>query len=127
MTSHTDKPVLPDPEPTPDPPPKPDSDLMASDLQAENAGLQASEDMIHSIANSVTHQSDMQTGADTSNYLWLQGIYAGGERTASATDYNNELRTDAALAYIQNELDLNNGYSYNDIEGTYYSLYACWN
>ncbi|ENZ7484571.1 autotransporter outer membrane beta-barrel domain-containing protein [Klebsiella aerogenes] len=155
VTFHTDKPVPPDPDPTPDPaptpdpdptPPQPDSDNVASDLQAAKAGLLASEDMIHRIANGITHQLDMQTGADTGSHLWLQGIYASGDRTAGETDYNNDIsgfqiggdyaialnnnsviHTGAALGYLHNDLDLNNGHGYNDIDGTYYSLYAHWN
>ncbi|MGG7779866.1 autotransporter outer membrane beta-barrel domain-containing protein [Klebsiella aerogenes] len=159
VTFHTDKPVPPDPDPAPEPepgpdpdptpdppPPQPDNDSVASDLQVAKAGLLASEDMIHRIANGITHQLDMQTGADTGSHLWLQGIYASGNRTAGATDYNNDIsgfqiggdyaialgnisviHTGAALGYLHNDLDLNNGHGYNDIDGTYYSLYAHWN
>lgn len=149
VTFHSDTPPDPDPTPDPDPDPTPDPspqpDDVASDLQAAKAGLLASEDMIHRIANGITHQLDTQTGTDTDSHLWLQGIYASGDRTAGVTDYNNDIsgfqiggdyaialnnnsviHTGAALGYLHNDLDLNNGHGYNDIDGNYYSLYARW-
>lgn len=164
VTFHTDgTPVPPDPDPTPDdggdddngggddptpppPPPTPDDSDVVADLQAAQAGLLASDDMIHRIAGGITRQLDTQANADKGRHLWLQGIYAGGDRTAGVTSYNTDIagfqlggdvamvlknnsvvHVGAALGYLSNDLDLNNRDGYNDISGNYYSLYASWN
>lgn len=79
---YTDDPTPPDPTPPAPTPPAPVSDAsnVAADIQAAQAGLLASDDMIHRIADGVTHQLD-SAKTDGSSHLWLQGVYASGDRT----------------------------------------------
>ncbi|HCC0887941.1 TPA: autotransporter outer membrane beta-barrel domain-containing protein [Salmonella enterica] len=146
------EPTPPDPappEPTPPnpapPAPVPDSSNVAADIQAAQAGLMASDDMIHRIADGITHQLD-SAKTDRNSHLWLQGIYASGDRTAGVTQYSNDIsgfqigsdiarqiRGDSvvgvglALGYLHNDLDLNNHLNgHNTIDGNYYSVYANW-
>ncbi|WBM72691.1 autotransporter outer membrane beta-barrel domain-containing protein [Buttiauxella sp. WJP83] len=137
------------PEPTP-PAPAPKTPAIAADLQAAQAGLLASDEMIHHIANSITQHLDArhmaENGAQTSaSNVWLDGIYSGGDRTAGATEYSNDisgfqlgadtafllsngdtLAIGAGLGYLHNDLDVTSSDSSNDIKGNYYSLYAGW-
>lgn len=137
------------PEPTPPnpapPAPVPDASNVAVDIQAAQAGLLASDDMIHRIADGVPHQLD-SAKTDHNSHLWLQGVYASGDRTAGVTHYSNDIsgfqigsdiarqiRGDnvigvgLALGYLHNDLDLNNHLDgHNKIDGNYYSVYANW-
>ncbi|GDX04644.1 autotransporter outer membrane beta-barrel domain-containing protein [Buttiauxella sp. A111] len=143
-------PVTPvDPVTPPAPAPKPEPRI-AADLQAAQAGLLASDDMIHRIANSVTQHLDArhmgENGPQTSNSnVWMDGIYSGGDRTAGSVEYSNEitgfqlgadtswalsngdlLTLGAGLGYLHNNLDVTSSDGSNDIDGNYYSLYAGW-
>ncbi|AVF37697.1 autotransporter outer membrane beta-barrel domain-containing protein [Rahnella sikkimica] len=136
------------PEPTP-PAPKPEPRI-AADLQAAQAGLLASDDMIHRIANSITQHLDArhmgENGAQTADSnVWIDGIYSGGDRTAGTTEYSNDITgfqlgggtawtlsngdavsIGAGLGYLHNDLDVTSSDGSNDIDGNYYSLYASW-
>ncbi|VDZ80681.1 autotransporter [Salmonella bongori] len=46
--------------------------------------------MIHRIADGITHQLD-SAKTDRNSHLWLQGIYASGDRTAGITQYSNDI------------------------------------
>lgn len=137
-------PVPAPPDPTP-PAPVPDASNVAADIQAAQAGLLASDDMIHRMADGITHQLD-SAKTDRNSHLWLQGIYASGDRTAGITQYSNDIsgfqigsdiarqiRGDnvigvgLALGYLHNDLDLNHHQDgRNKIDGNYYSVYASW-
>lgn len=126
-------------------PPAPDASNVAADIQAAQAGLLASDDMIHRIADGITHQLD-SAKTDDNSHLWLQGIYASGDRTAGVTQYSNDISgfqigsdlerqirgrnvvgVGLALGYLHNDLDLNNHLDgHNKIDGNYYSAYANW-
>ncbi|EAA7245401.1 autotransporter outer membrane beta-barrel domain-containing protein [Salmonella enterica subsp. salamae] len=157
VTFYTDAPTPPEPtppnpappEPTPPSPapptPLPAASNVAADIQAAQAGLLASDDMIHRIANGVTHHLD-SAKTDHNSHLWLQGVYASGDRTAGVTQYSNDIsgfqigsdiarqiRGDnvigvgLALGYLHNDLDLNHHLDgHNKIDGNYYSVYANW-
>lgn len=119
----------------------PPSDVV-SDIQATQAGLVASDDMIHRIANDITgHLDTRQPGSN----IWVSGIYDSSDRTAAQTDYQNNINgaqfggylnfdlrngdtvtTGIANGYLHNALDLNNKDGHNSIDGTYYSLYGRW-
>lgn len=155
------EPTPPNPGPTPDPVPDPVPDptpaptpapftKIAADLQAAQAGLLASDDMIHRIANSMTQHLDArhmgENGPQTANSnVWMDGIYSGGDREAGTTQYSNEisgfqlgadhswalangdlLTLGAGLGYLHNNLDVTSSDGSNDIDGNYYSLYAGW-
>ncbi|GDX04645.1 autotransporter outer membrane beta-barrel domain-containing protein [Buttiauxella sp. A111] len=139
----------PDPAPAPAPAPTPEPKV-AADLQAAQAGLLASDDMIHRIANSVTQHLDArhmgENGPQASgNNVWMDGIYSGGDRKAGTTQYSNEISgfqlgadtswalsngdavtVGAGLGYLHNNLDVTSSNGSNDIDGNYYSLYAGW-
>ncbi|WMY75806.1 autotransporter outer membrane beta-barrel domain-containing protein [Buttiauxella selenatireducens] len=139
----------PDPAPVPTPAPTPEPKV-AADLQAAQAGLLASDDMIHRIANSVTQHLDArhmgENGPQASgNNVWMDGIYSGGDRKAGTTQYSNEISgfqlgadtswalsngdavtVGAGLGYLHNNLDVTSSNGSNDIDGNYYSLYAGW-
>ncbi|PKE29402.1 autotransporter outer membrane beta-barrel domain-containing protein [Rahnella sp. AA] len=134
-------------DPVPDP--TPDA-TVAADLQAAQAGLLASDDMIHRIAGSITQHLDArhmgENGAQTSDSnVWMDGIYSGGDRTAGTVEYSNDisgfqlggdtswalsngdsLAIGAGLGYLHNDLDVSSSDGSNDIDGNYYSLYASW-
>ncbi|AVF37698.1 autotransporter outer membrane beta-barrel domain-containing protein [Rahnella sikkimica] len=141
----------PTPVPTPEPAPSPKpAETVAADLQAAQAGLLASDDMIHLMANSITQHLDArhmgengQPKADSN--VWMDGMYSGGDRTAGATQYSNDisgfqlggdtslalsngdlLTVGVGLGYLHNDLDLTSSNGSNDIDGNYYSLYASW-
>lgn len=133
------------PDPTPPAPPTPDDHDVAADIQAAQAGLMASDDMIHRMADGITHQLD-SAKTEHDNHLWLQAIFASGDRDAGVTQYSNDISgfqigsdisrqvignnivsTGLALGYLHNDLDLNNHLDgHNKIDGTYYSFYANW-
>ena len=125
--------------------PTPSDEDVAADIQSAQAGLMASDDMIHRIADGITHQMD-SAKTDERSHLWMQGIYASGDRTAGVTQYSNDITgmqiggdvshriTDdsvvgagLALGYLNNDLSLNGPLDgHNNIDGAYYSVYANW-
>lgn len=119
-----------------------DKSNVVSDIQAAQAGLVASDDMIHRVADDITGHLDMRTGGSN---VWLSGLYAGSNREAGQTKYQNDisgaqfggylsvdlasgdsLTVGVANAWLHNALDLQNKDGHNSINGTYYSLYGRW-
>ena len=90
VTFYTDDPTSP---------PTPDDHDVAADIQVAQAGLMASDDMIHRIADGITHQLD-SAQIDRDSHLWLQGIYAGGDRNAGVTQYSNAIFQDSRSVAI---------------------------
>lgn len=165
ITFYTDDPTPPDPptppsptppDPTPPTPPEPptppkppapmpDDSNVAADIQAAQAGLMASDDMIHRVADGITHQLD-SAKTDRDSHLWLQGMYASGNRDAGVTQYSNDISgfqiggdishqvidvnivgIGLSLGYLHNDLNLNNHLDgRNKVDGTYYSFYTNW-
>jgi outer membrane autotransporter protein len=118
------------------------SDDVVSDILAAQAGLVASDDMIHRIADDIIGHLDTRTPGSN---LWVSGIYAGSDRDAGQTQYSNDisgaqiggylntgmvngdtLTVGIANGYLHNALDLRNREGHNTIDGTYYSLYGRW-
>ena len=156
---YTDAPVPPPTPPTPTPPtpptptpptpptpvPPPVPETLVADLQSAQAGLLASDDMIHLVAGGITRQLDTFWQSRDDSHFWLQGIYNSGNRDAGQARYSNNI-TGAVMggdtggvtrqgdsvsfglsfACLNNNLNLRDQQGGNDIDGAYYSLYARW-
>ncbi|MGA5657811.1 autotransporter outer membrane beta-barrel domain-containing protein [Rahnella contaminans] len=128
---------------------KPDSSDIAADIQASQAGLLASENMIHQVVKSITTQLDSQhvstLSSSRGNHFWADSLTESGDRQAGQTQYRNNvsgaqfggdfggdlandtyLSLGAAMGYLHNNLNLHTETGGNNINGNYYSLYANW-
>ena len=119
----------------------------ASDIQAAQAGLLASDDMLHRVVSGISRQLDMITmAANNKSRLWTQALYGSDDRNAGDTEYSNNisggqigidvplemkngdvLSIGLAYAHAYNNLKLQNESGYNHINGDYYSTYLRWN
>lgn len=130
--------------PDSDPDVTPDTMQTASDIQATQAGLMASDEMIHYVAEGISTELENDSAALGGN-LWIHGIYAGNNRRASQTAYSNDIggfqiggdntyglsnndKMSVGLAYarLHNNLDLTDDNGGTDINGDYYSAYLRW-
>lgn len=120
----------------------PSSNNVVNDIQAAQAGLVASDDMIHRIADDITYHLDTRQNGGN---IWISGIHAGSDRTASQSTYENSINgaqfggylsftlanddtimVGVANGYLHNALDLSNKDGHNSVNGTYYSVYGRW-
>lgn len=117
---------------------------VASDIQSTQAGLMASDEMIHHVADAIS--TELENGkVHVGNNLWLHGMYSGNNRKASQTAYSNEIggfqiggdssrelenkdviSGGLAFARLHDNLDLTSANGGNDINGDYYSAYLRW-
>ncbi|WP_312776237.1 autotransporter outer membrane beta-barrel domain-containing protein [Pseudescherichia sp.] len=115
---------------------------VASDILAAQAGLAASSDMIHRIADDITRKLDLRP---QDSAIWVSGLASRSDRESGQARYQNKiagsqlggymhsvlsnddtLTMGFATGYLHNDLDLRDRDGDNSINGTYYSAYGRW-